>query len=936
MSIRHRLNVIIVTLFSALLISLAVLGMDMRRDNAGAAAESRRFERISSVWEVAAAAARHPDDPEKARALAREKRDAPGQDATEALSALMDGLAAAPTSQALLALVREGMPAIADTGKGEPSLDRQAPQLTRLLANELPELVWRLATMRAETHRLALRDRLTDDDRLRFLAVVGQVEAAAGTVGTTLARPGPILSGAPALHQAAATFTAANRDFGEAMQTLARRINTAPAAVPSLSLKPLPLDAAYQRLVDATLVLQNRALAQIADAIDGNIQGRRWTMLGVASVTILATLLALSLALSLSASIARAIAALEARIHAIAEDETQESAGGHPSLRLPEEEQSELARIARAVIDCRDRVAERVAAAEQDEKRRDLELMFESNPLPLILHDPETNSIVAVNGTAVEHYGYCREEFTRLSLDDLTAPVSAPGDEPGEDRPAVRHCKADGGIIEVLPFEREIRYDGRPVKLTTIVDITARRRAEARLAFLAHFDPLTHLANRVLLQNKLAEEIQRGGERADYRFSLLCLDLDRFKMVNDTLGHDAGDRVLRTVADRLNALVGPGDTVARLGGDEFTVLICGPDGHRRAQALAQTVCRILSEPCTIDGARLALGGSVGVSHYPEHGRCGDDLMKHADLAQHQAKAEGRGRVCVFEPSMDEALRQRQTLETDLREALEQHRLELHYQPLVDMKTNKVTGFEALVRWNDPVRGQVPPCQFIPIAEEVGLIEEVGTWVLNEACREVAGWPNGVSVAVNVSSYQIRAGNLVARVREALNVSGLAPERLELEITESVLLIDSEATIRTLHEIRGLGVRIAMDDFGTGYSSLSYLRAFPFDKVKIDQSFVGDLGNKTEANAIIRAIAGLSSELGMATTAEGIETEDQLRFIRAQGCTQAQGFLTGRPVPAEKARIYAAGNAEALRDVLKRMREAAGETDAPEKRVALSG
>ncbi|PTW62390.1 diguanylate cyclase (GGDEF)-like protein [Breoghania corrubedonensis] len=933
MSIRHRLNIIIVTLFSALLISLCVLGMDMRRDLARTTAGASRLGQLSDVWDVIAIAALHPDEPARASGLAGTRRDSVAADTElSALRALLDGLAQANTVPDLLKRAREGMPAIADPMEAGGAVNGQVLRLSRLVTTQLPEMLWRLTELRADTHALALRDRLDLTDRMRFLVNAGQFKAAADAIDTAFPLH-PQTGRKTALQQAMTDFSRASLEFRQATEALARKINVASASEPFLTLKPRPLDAAYAGLAEASVKLQSQAFARIANAIDGDISSRRWTMLGVAAVTILATLLALSLALSLSSSIVRAIAALEGRIRSIAD-------GGDDDPRVPqmpqEEEHSELFRITRAVIDCRDRVAERVAAAAQDEKRRDLELIFEGNPLPLILHDPQTTCIVAVNSTAVEHYGYCREEFTRLCIADLRAPACAIVDGPYDGNAAIRHCKADGEMIEVLPFEREIRYDGRQIKLTTIVDITARRRAEARLAFLAHFDPLTQLANRVLLQKKLAEEIRRGGEREGYRFSLLCLDLDRFKMVNDTLGHDAGDRVLRTVADRLSALVEPGDTVARLGGDEFTLLICGPNGPQRADGLAEMVCGILSEPCTIDGARLALGGSVGVSHYPEHGRCGDDLMKHADLAQHQAKTEGRGRVCVFEPSMDEALRQRQTLETDLREALELHRLELHYQPLIDMKTNIVSGFEALVRWNDPVRGQVPPGKFIPIAEEVGLIEEIGTWVLNEACREVAGWPNGVKVAVNVSSYQIRSGNMVRRVREALDASGLAPHRLELEITESVLLIDSAATIRTLHEIRDLGVRIAMDDFGTGYSSLSYLRAFPFDKVKIDQSFVADLGNTAEANAIIRAIAGLSSELGMTTTAEGIETEDQLRYIRAHGCTQAQGFLTGRPVPAKEARIYAAGEVETLHAVLEHMREAEGESDAPEKRAVLSG
>ena len=383
--------------------------------------------------------------------------------------------------------------------------------------------------------------------------------------------------------------------------------------------------------------------------------------------------------------------------------------------------------------------------------------------------------------------------------------------------------------------------------------------------------------------------------------AVLCLDLDRFKPVNDTLGHPVGDALLRAVAARLLACVREGDTAARLGGDEFAVLQAGAGQPEAAGALARRLVEALSAPYEVLGHQVVVGASVGVALAPGDGRDPDELLKRADMALYRAKADGRGTFRSFEPGMDARLQARRLLELDLRKALAAGELELHYQPLVDLRTGAVSALEALLRWRHPARGLVPPGEFVPLAEEIGLIVPVGGWVLRRACADAAGWPGGVRVAVNLSAAQFRGRELVAAVVGALAAAGLAPARLELEITETVLLRDGEATLATLRELRALGVRIAMDDFGTGYSSLGYLRSFPFDKIKIDRCFVRDLGASADCEAIVRAVTGLGGSLGIATTAEGVETEEQLERLRAEGCDEAQGFHLGRPMPAADVR-----------------------------------
>jgi diguanylate cyclase (GGDEF)-like protein len=448
--------------------------------------------------------------------------------------------------------------------------------------------------------------------------------------------------------------------------------------------------------------------------------------------------------------------------------------------------------------------------------------------------------------------------------------------------------------------------DGRIIKLhhspmeqggwvITYEDVTERRKAEARVAHMAQHDALTDLTNRVLFREKMEAGLARVSAQGS-SMAVLCLDLDNFKTVNDRLGHAIGDRLLCWVADRLRECVGENDTVARLGGDEFAVLQSGPQPES-AERLARRLVEIISRPPPFDDQRAHSGISIGIAIAPTDGIEAEHLMKCADLALYRAKERGRGTYEFFRSEMEQQARTRHLLETDLRGALEAGEFHLVYQPQIRLGTGELTGFEALLRWNSPKRGSIGPAEFIPIAEETGLIVPIGEWVLRTACATAAQWPSFVRIAINLSPVQFRSRGLASMVTSALAATGLAPDRLELEITESALLQDDTATIAILHQLRSLGIRVSMDDFGIGYSSLSYLRKFPFDKIKIDRSFIGTLGESAGSEAIVRIIASLGANLGMETTAEGIETPEQLELVRQAGCTEAQGFHFSRPCAA---------------------------------------
>jgi diguanylate cyclase (GGDEF)-like protein len=459
------------------------------------------------------------------------------------------------------------------------------------------------------------------------------------------------------------------------------------------------------------------------------------------------------------------------------------------------------------------------------------------------------------------------------------------------------YCEAlaDGRIIDI--WHRPMADGGW---VSTYDDITERRKAESRIAHMASHDALTDLPNRSFLLDRLSQ-LGSGAGQEQAKVSapptaLLLLDLDRFKEVNDTLGHAAGDKLLRMVSERLRALLGKDDFAARLGGDEFAVLHPVTSADDTA-GLARRIIEALVAPYDLEGHQANIGASIGISLAPADGMDPEALLRCADLALYCAKGQGRGDFVFFESEMTASAHNRRVLELELREALMLGQFEAHYQPQINVKTGLVSGAEALIRWRHPVRGLVAPSEFIPIAEEVGIIVPIGEWIMRQACRDAAQWRKGMRVAVNLSAAQFRGSRLAEMVISALSAGGLAPERLELEITESVLLEQTEVTLSTLHQLRRLGVRVSLDDFGTGYSSLSYLRSFPFDKIKIDRSFVREVTASANGAAIVRAIASLGASLGMETTAEGVETKEQLDLIRVEGCTEVQGyyFSPARPV-----------------------------------------
>jgi diguanylate cyclase (GGDEF)-like protein len=455
--------------------------------------------------------------------------------------------------------------------------------------------------------------------------------------------------------------------------------------------------------------------------------------------------------------------------------------------------------------------------------------------------------------------------------------------------------------LAVATDGRSIQIVNQPLAdggwVATLEDITEQKRAEEKIAYLAHYDALTDLPNRVLFRDRLEAMLKQITGRE--MLAVLYLDLDQFKDINDTLGHPAGDELLNVVAGRLRATIKRTDLVARLGGDEFAVIQAGVAQLADVIGLAECISDAIRKPMMIDGHELAVDTSIGIALAPRDGWEPDQLLKHADLALYGVKANGRGAYRFFEPEMDARASARRNLEIDLRQALDHDQFELHYQPLVTVQDGKISGFEALVRWRHPVRGLIPPAEFIALAEECGLIHRLGDWVLRTACAEAARWPRDVRVGVNVSPVQFRNESLALTVASALASSGLPARRLELEITEAVLMRDDATALALLGQLQQLGVQIALDDFGTGYSSLSYLQRFPFDKIKIDRCFIDDIANSGGSIAIVQAIVSIARARHMTTTAEGIETAEQLETVRACGCTEMQGYLICRPKPASE-------------------------------------
>jgi diguanylate cyclase (GGDEF)-like protein/PAS domain S-box-containing protein len=542
----------------------------------------------------------------------------------------------------------------------------------------------------------------------------------------------------------------------------------------------------------------------------------------------------------------------------------------------------------------------RVDITELKQREASFRLLFDGNPVPMIVCALDDERILGVNDAAVVHYGYSRAEFEKLKLRSLQAFDSEPPwttDRSTEEQAARtwKHVKADGALIDLAIYSRELTYDERPAVLLALMDITERKRAEARLAFMAQHDGLTGLPNRNLLRQQVDEMLAHTRRSTD-KVAVLMLGLDNFKAVNDTLGHAVGDKLLRGVAKRLRSTLREEDALARLNSDEFAIAQSGLTRPEDAVMMAKRLLEAIADPYLLDGHSVVIGASIGIAMAPRDGDDSEKLLKSADMALSRAKADARGTFAFFEAALDAKAQSRRKIEVELRDAIQNDVLRPYYQPLVDLQSGRITGFEALVRWPHAERGMVSPAEFIPVAEETGLINPLGGLMLRRACLDAATWPDDVRVAVNLSPLQFRSGNLLSMVTDALKHSGLPPRRLELEITETLLLEKSAQVLATLHALRALGVRISMDDFGTGYSSLSYLRSFPFDKIKIDQSFVRGLGANRESQAIIRSIISLGKGLGVIITAEGVETEAELSCLRAEGCDEGQGYLFSKARP----------------------------------------
>ena len=538
-------------------------------------------------------------------------------------------------------------------------------------------------------------------------------------------------------------------------------------------------------------------------------------------------------------------------------------------------------------------------------ERRQLRTAVDNIPQGLVLYDASAR-IVVCNKPYLDMFGLSADVARQgCTMQRLIAHRQETGSFDGDVEAFcnaiirnVRLGKATRQITEA-PGGRAIEIVNKPLPsggwVATIEDITPRKRAEEKIAHLAHYDALTDLPNRVLFRERLEQALR--DLRPGAQLAVLYIDIDEFKSVNDALGHPVGDELLKGVARRLCGCLGEADVAARLGGDEFAIIQHAVHDAAHTERLVAAIYAAIREPFECAGHLITTDASIGIAVAPGDGRHLDQLLKNADLALYGAKGDGRRTWRFFEAGMDARARARRTLEAELRQAIAGDGFEVHYQPVVDLRDSAVRGAEALLRWRHPQRGTISPADFIPVAEDTGRINELGHFVLNAACREAAKWPRHVRIAVNVSPVQFRGPTLALNVAAALAASGIEASRLELEITEAVLMRDDEAALATLHQLRALGVRIALDDFGTGYSSLSYLHRFPFDKIKIDRSFVKNIGDEGASSAIIQAVVNIAEASNMTTTAEGVEQEWQRELLRELGCTEMQGYLFSPPVSA---------------------------------------
>jgi len=542
------------------------------------------------------------------------------------------------------------------------------------------------------------------------------------------------------------------------------------------------------------------------------------------------------------------------------------------------------------------------------EKQR-LDTAVNNIPQGLVLYDASARIIVC-NRRYVEMFGLSPDVAKPgCTMQDLIAHRKETGSFDGDVdefcSAIIRNValgKATRQITET-PGGRAIEIVNQPLQaggwVATIEDVTERRRSDERITHLAHYDALTDLPNRALFHEKLKQEL--ACLEPGRQLAVLYIDIDEFKSVNDTLGHLIGDELLKSVALSLGRCIGKADFVARLGGDEFAIVQTAVKTDAEVTGLAARVFDAIREPYECLGHQVTTDASIGIALAPQHGADLNQILKNADLAMYAAKSAGRRTWRFFEPDMDARVKTRRNLEMDLRQGIIDGAFEVHYQPCVSLRDNSITGCEALLRWRHPERGMISPAEFIPIAEETGLINQLGEWVLTTACAEAATWPDDIKLAVNVSPVQFRSGTLALKVVAALAVSGLAANRLELEITEAVLIRDDDAALAILHQLRTIGVRIALDDFGTGYSSLSYLQRFPFDKIKIDRCFVTDIAEPEGSASIVEAVVNIAAARRMTTTAEGVETEQQRELLRALGCSEMQGYLFSAPKPAADVR-----------------------------------